>query len=459
MAQETVEKEYDVIVIGSGRGLKVAYKALKDGYRVALVDKGPAGGTCVNVGCIPSKMLIAVADRAMELREASKFGIDAQLRGFDFPKIMGQMRDYVNPITSKTHDALKGNEDLDYYHGAGTFTGDYMLDADGAMIKGKKIFIASGARPSIPPIKGLDNVDYLTNETVLRLDTLPRSMIIVGGGYIGVEFAHFFSALGTAVTIIQRSERLVPGEEPEISETLEESLARRTAIYTEAELTGVSHRDGQYSVVCLKKNVDDELTLTAEHLLIATGRLPNTDTLAVEKTGVKTDKRGYIIVNEYMETSKANIWAFGDVIGRAMFTHEGNEEASVAWHNAANDEKRAMDYSYAPHAVFTWPPIASVGMRENEAKQDHGIQVGIKKFADVVKGAALRDEHSFAKVIVDKQTEKILGFHIIGPYAPLLIQEIVAIMAAGGETSLLAKSTHIHPALAEVIQGTIYTLS
>ncbi len=459
MSDMTINKEYDVLVIGSGRGLKVVYSALKDGYRVALVDKGPAAGTCANVGCIPSKMLIAVADRAMEIKEAARFGIDAEVTGFNFKKIMGAMRDYVNPITRKTLNALQENKDIDYYQGTGSFIEEYTLEVNEQIIKGKKIFIAAGARPAIPPIDGLQDSGYLTNETVLGLDEQPGSLLIVGGGYIGMEYGHFFSALGTRVTIVERGPRLLPGEEPEISATLRKSLAQRATIYTESEISTVEKQNSQISAVCRNINSGDELSLDADQVMIATGRKPNTDLLQVEQTGVKTDQRGYIIANDYMETSKPNIWAFGDVIGRAMFTHVGNEEAKVAWQNASGEKKQPYDYSYVPHAVFTWPQIAGVGLREDEAKENHEIQVGVAKFADSVKGAALRDDTGFAKIIVDKNTRKILGFHAIGPHAPLLIQEIVTIMAAGGDTDMLARGTHIHPALSEVVQSTIYKLS
>ena len=451
-------RKYDVIVIGSGAGMLIVEGAVMQGLKVALVDKGPLGGTCLNVGCIPSKMLIYPADRIAEIQEATKFGIEAKITAIDFTAIMERMSKTIRESQGQMRAGIKRASNLDFYGAEGHFTDDYTMEVNGELIKGKKIFIASGVRPSIPPITGLNKIAYLTNETVLDLKTRPESMIIVGGGYIAAEYGHFFAAMGTDVTIIQRRDRLVPNEEREVSELLQDELAKRMTVATNTEVAEIKPNANGCTVIGKDKNTGEEKEFTAENVLIAAGRTSNADLLAVEHTGVETDERGFITVNEYLETSKENIWALGDAIGKHMFRHVANQEALVAWHNGTQSKKVAMDYRVLPHAVFSHPQIASVGLTEEQAKEEHEILVGKAHYAEVAKGEAMMDEESFAKAIVDRNSRKILGFHIIGPYAPVLIQEVIQIMALEEDFMTLAQGMHIHPALPEVILATFRNL-
>jgi dihydrolipoamide dehydrogenase len=451
-------KTYDVIVVGSGSGGEIVDAAVSHGKTVAWVDKGPLGGTCLNVGCIPSKILIHPADRIMEILEAKKLGITAEIKDIDFQAIMQR----VQPPIQESHTAMEHGishaENLDYYKDVGHFIEDYTLQVSGKEIKGEKIFLGSGARPLIPPIKGLDSVSYLTNENVFTLTEKPKSMVIIGGGYIAVEFAHFFSAVGTKVTMFQRGNRLIPNAEPEITELLKKQLEKRMQIYLNTEVLEIQ-KQGPTVTVKGKDGVSGkDITASAEQIFVAAGRKSNADLLKVENTGVHTDAQGYIQANEYLETSKENIWAFGDAIGKAMFKHVANEEAAVAWRNAFHEKKTKMDYQTIPYAVFTYPEIAAVGMTEAEAKNHHEILVGTARYADVAKGDAMMEYDGFAKAIVDKQTGKILGFHIIGPYAPMLIQEVINGMALGGNIAFISHGMHIHPALPELILRTLGNL-
>ncbi len=454
-------KEYDVIVIGSGSGMSIVSGALNHGLKVALVDKGPLGGTCLNVGCIPSKMLIYPADRIVEIQEAKKLGISAEIKDIDFSSIMERMRSVVDDGVSHMREGLKYAENLDYYETEGHFIEDYTIEVNREKIKGEKIFIVSGARPLIPPIKGINEVNYLTNETVLQLKEKPESMVIIGGGYIAAEFGHFFAAMGTKVTIVQRGPRLVKNEEPEISELLKKEMGKRMKIHTNIEVVEVRKNGNGYTVVGRDKKTGEEKEFPGEKILVAAGRKSNADLLKVENTGVKTDKRGYIIVNEYFETSKKNIWACGDAIGKYMFKHTANEEADLMWSNAMHaehDKKVPMDYLATPHAVFSYPQIASVGLTEEQAKKEYDILVGKAEYSSVAKGEAMVEETSFAKAIVEKGTWRILGFHIIGPYAPMLIQEVINAMASDGTIMPIARAQHIHPALPELILRTLSRL-
>jgi dihydrolipoamide dehydrogenase len=446
-------------VIGSGSGGEIVDAALSDGFSVAWVDKGPLGGTCLNVGCIPSKMLIYPADRVMEIKEAEKLGIKAEIKDIDFKKIMEHMREPVRENHKHMERGLNTTmEKFQYYKGEGHFVDDYTIEINGEQIKAGKIFIGSGARPLIPPIKGIEDVDYLTNNNVFNLKDKPDSIILVGGGYIAVEFAHFFSSMGTKVTVLQRGNRLIKNAEPEISDLLKDLMDKRMDIVTNFDVLEVKKQGNQIVVIGRDRSLDTEKQFSAEKIMIATGRKSNADLLKIENTGVETDSRGYIKVNELLETKKKDIWAFGDAIGRYMFKHVANEEAHVAWRNAVHDHKTPMDYSAVPYAVFTYPQIAGVGLSEEEAKKRYQILVGKAKYSDVAIGEAMMELEGFTKAIVNKEDERILGFHIIGPYAPILVQEVVNAMALGGQIGYIGRGMHIHPALPEIILRTFANL-
>ena len=451
-------KDYDVIVIGSGSGSLIVDGALSEGLKVALVDKGPYGGTCLNLGCIPSKMLIYPADRIAEIQEAGKLGIDAEIRSIDFGSIMERMRKSRRETQTQIKKGVEQMEGLDFYEGEGHFVADYTLEANGERIRGKKVFIASGSRTLIPPIKGVDSIDYLTNETVLELKERPGSIIIVGGGYIAVEYAHFFAAMGTGVTILEMLGGLAQSEEREISALLERRMAKRMRIYTNTQAQEIKKTSSGCTVVAKDVKTGKEAEYSAERVMIAVGRRSNADLLKVENTGVEVDKRGFIKVDDYLETSKKNIFAVGDANGQQMFLHVANREAAVAWHNSISRERMVMDYSAVPHAVYSHPQIASVGLTEESARKDYRIQVGRVMYSDTAKGEAMMEEEGFAKAIVDEDSGRILGFHIIGPYAPILIQEVINAMATGGSLQGIYGGLHIHPALPELIQRTFDNL-
>lgn len=451
-------REFNVIVIGSGSGGEIVNAALSNGLSVAWIDKGPLGGTCLNVGCIPSKMLIYPADRIVEIQEAEKLGIKAEIKDIDFSAIMKHMRKPILESHKHMEHGLQNIQNFHYYKGIGHFVSDFVIEINGEQIRGDKIFIGSGARPMIPSIKGIEDIDFLTNESVFEIKNKPESIVIIGGGIIAVEFAHFFSAMGTKVTILQRGNRLIKNLEPEISKLLKNQMEKRMRVVLNVDVKSVQN-EGNYSTVITKEKTEGkEIKYSAEKILIATGRKSNADLLKVEKTGIKTDERGYIIVNEFLETNKKNIWAFGDATGKYMFKHVANDEAIIAWRNSIHDQKTPMDYSAVPYAVFTYPQIAAVGLTEEEAKKNHKILVGKAQYSDVAKGDAMVELNGFSKAIVDKQSGKILGFHIIGPYSPILIQEVINAMALGGQIGFIGQGMHIHPALPELILRTLGNL-
>jgi len=452
-------KEYDVIVIGSGSGLSIVYKALSEKARVALVAREYLGGTCLNVGCVPSKLLVYPADRIMEIEEAGKLGVTAPIKSIDFKGIMERMRAHVQRGVSFLREDITSAENLDFYEVEGRFIGDYTLKVQGEkideQIKGRKIFIASGARPLVPPIKGLQDVAYLTNETLLSLERLPESVLILGGSYIGVEYAHFFSAMGSKVTIVERLQKLVAFEEPEVSDLLKKEMEKRMTIYTGVTALEARRKGDGVALLVKEESTGQEREVAAERLLVAAGRVPNTDRLDIQKTGVEIDKAGFIKVDQYLRTTKEHIWTVGDATGKQMFTHAADKEVEIVWHNATHEDKMEMDFGAVPHAVFSYPQIASIGLTEAEARKTYKVLVGKANYNDVVQGDARVEEAGFAKAIIEKDTGRILGFHIIGPEASVLIQEVVNAVASKAGGASIINSIHIFPSLSELIPETL----
>lgn len=445
-------KKFDVIVIGAGDvGLGIAFKAAAEGLKVALIDKGKVGGTCVNTGCVPSKTLIYTADRIIEAGRDLKLGINSEIIHVDFKVVMDRVRGVVSSGRNSIKEALDGTENITFINRECHFLDEHTLEAGEDKISGRKIFIASGARPFIPPVKGLDAVSYLTNESVLELEKKPASMVFIGGGYIALEYAHFFSALGVKVTIIDRNTDFLHFGEPEISALLKKEMGKRVELHMGVEISGVKLTGKGPSVLVKDLTTGQETTVTAETVMVAAGRKSNADILKPEKAGLETDKADFIKVDEYLRTNRKHIWALGDATGKAMFTHAGDREAEIAWHNAISRKKLRMDFNLVPYAVYTHPQIASIGLTEQQARKEHDVLVGRAMYSDTVMGEAMNEFDGFAKAIVEKETGKILGFHIIGPHAAILIQEVVNTMINKGDVKAITGCMHIFPALSNII--------
>lgn len=450
--REMTMKTFDVIVIGSGAGLNVAAGAAEYGLKVAIVEEGPLGGTCLNRGCIPSKMVIASAEVAEMIHRASEFGLIAELKKVNFKFTTDRASHTVDEDAHSIEKNVRSEKNPMLFKGRGKFVDKYVVEVNGERIKGKKIVIAAGARPSIPPIPGLDKVSYMTSTEALRQTKLPKSMIIIGGGYIAVELGFFYAELGTKITIVQRNTALVPREDQEVSKLITELWKKKHTVLTNADVLKVE-KQGKSVVVTVKVgNITKKIT--AEKLLVATGVKPNSDTLQVEKTGVKVNKNGYISVNRFMETNVKNIYALGDIAGVYLFRHSANLESEYVLNNVVS-KKKAVDYYPMPHAIFTSPQIAGVGLTEQEAQeQKKKYVVGKYYYQDTAKGVALAEKDGFVKFLVDKKTKEILGCHIIGPEASILLHEVCVAMKAGRTKALdlLRNTVHVHPSLNEVVQ-------
>jgi len=352
-------------------------------------------------------------------------------------------------------------DNFDYYEGQGYFIDNYTIEIKGERILGKKIFIGSGARPIIPEFKGVDDIEYLTNENVFDLKKCPKSIIIIGGGYIGVEFAHFFSAMGSEVTILQHGDRLIKNSEPEISHLLKTQMEKRMKVLTNIEIIEIKKENKNIRVI-YNQGDNSKKILKAEKIFISTGRKSNADLLKIENTKINVDKNNYIQVNEYLETSQPGIWALGDANGRYLFKHVANYESLIVYFNAVLKKQVKVDYHAIPHAVFTDPEIAGVGMREKEAVDRLGknnVLIGYQRYQDTAKGEAMSLTDYFVKVIVERNTLRILGAHIIGPHASVLIQEIINLMYTPDQSATpIINGMHIHPALNEVVERAFNSL-
>lgn len=444
--------DFDFIVIGSGAGMNVAASAIEKGLKVAVLEKDQIGGTCLNRGCIPSKVLIYPADVVRVLKAAKSVGIYADIKKIDLELILKRMWATVLEGRREMEIGIENNPNVTLFSEKGYFSSDYTIEVKKEKISAKKIVIACGSRPKIPLIEGLDKVGYLTSETIFSIKKKPDRLIIIGGGYIATEMSHFFSSIGTEVTIVGKNPKLVPKEEPEISNILYNEMSRNVRIFLNHEPIEVISKGSSKYMKIRERDKGYVKEVEGEEILVAAGVKSNADTLKLENTGVEVNKDNWIKVNEYLETSKKNIWALGDVIGRNLYRHTANYESEIVVRNAFLDKKVAIDEHAVPHAIFTNPQIGGVGMTEEEASKNHLILVGIGKYSDVAKGYAMAEKTGFVKVIVNAENQKILGAHIIGPEAAILIQHIVYLMNAGdGDYLPLARSQTIHPALSEVI--------
>jgi len=458
-------KEYDLISIGTGSAMSIVSVMIQENpqMKVAVIDKDEPGGICLTRGCIPSKLLLYPAELVRMIGEAEELGLDVTIEKKDFSRVMERMRALIYKDIDMIRQGLSHSENVDYYPTVAEFVSPYTLKVGDETITSKMIFLCTGSKPMIPPVKGLDEVGYLTSDTLLKMNRLPESVAIVGGGYIAAEYGHFLSAMGSKVTIIGRNPQFLKQEEPEVSALAKRELEKYMAILTnhevhEAEKTST----GKKRLIAVDRESGEKTVITADEILVATGRGPNTDILHLEKAGIATDNRGWIIVNEHLETSQPNIWAFGDANGRHLFKHAANYESTVVYYNAVLKKTITADYHAIPHAVFTYPEIGSVGLKEKETVEKYGedkVLVGMYRYEDTAKGEAMGVKDYFVKVIVEKETLKILGAHIIGPYASVLVQEIVNLMYTPDKSATpITNGMHIHPALNEVVERAFRSL-
>lgn len=445
-------KLFDLIVIGSGSGLEVSSQAAERGLSVAVVEHGPFGGTCLNRGCIPSKMLIHSADVMETIRSAKLFGIEAQVSAVDWDFIIERATSTVDGDAQAVEEGNRQHERITVFKDTGRFVGHKTLDVGGERITAETIVIAAGTRPRIPDIGGLPDVPFMTSDEALRLAKQPRRLIVVGGGYIAAELAHFYGALGTEVTIVHRGPQLLRHEDDDVSARFTEVYQRRFTMLLNTTVRRAFLRADEIALEVASDG--QQRTLSADALLLAVGRVPNTDLLGVAETGVVVDEDGFIRTDEYLETDVPGVWALGDIVGRYLLKHSANLEAAYVAYNVFNPEgKVPVDYHAMPHAIFASPQVASVGLTEREAR-DQGIPyaAGTYDYRDTAYGSSIEDRDGFVKALAHQETGEIVGCHMIGSEASILIQEVANAMRMRLTTDAITQSIYVHPALPEVVQ-------
>jgi mycothione reductase len=453
---------FDLVIVGTGSGNSILSPEF-DHLRVAIVEEGVFGGTCLNRGCIPTKMLVHVADIAETVRHAEHLGVEASLHGVRWRDIRDRVFGRIDPIAHGGEDYRTHRcTNVTVFKGRGAFVGPMQLGvtmADGSVeeLTGERFVLAAGARPHLPEIVGLDQVTFYTSDSVMRIDGLPSRMIIVGGGYIAVELAHVFAAFGVAVSIVHRHEVLLNHQEHEVAQVVTGAFRKRTDLHLSRHPVSVKESDGVISLT-----LDNGDVLEGEVLLIATGRIPNSDVLNVAATGVSTHPDGRVVVDEFQRTVVNGIFALGDLSSPHMLKHVANHEGRVTQHNLLHPTAmKATDHRFVPAAVFTRPQVATVGMTEAQARAA-GIDVTCKvqAYGDVAYGWAMEDRDSFVKLIADRRTKQIIGAHMVGPQASSMIQQVITAMRFGIAADELANDQYwIHPALPEVVENALLGLN
>ena len=454
-------RHFDLVIIGSGSGNSLLDERFAE-LDIAVVEHGTFGGTCLNVGCIPTKMYVYASDVAREISEASRYGIDATVHKVRWTDIRDRIFNRIDPISeSGRRYRAEGSANITLYPGHAVFTGPNQLSvallAGGVeKITSDRIVVAAGARPMIPPVVAEAGVPYLSSDTVMRIDQLPERMVILGGGYIGAEFAHVFSSLGTDVTVVTRGVGLLRHLDETISHRFTELAMDRWHVHTNAEIRRI--RAGGPGV---ELELTDGTALEAEFLLVATGRQPNSDQLGVAAGGIATHEDGRVVVDEYQCTSVPGVYALGDISSPYQLKHVANHEAEIVAHNLANpDAPRRSDLRYVPSAVFTSPPVATVGLTEDECREQ-GLRYvcAVQEYSSVAYGWAMEDTTGFCKLLADPATGQLLGAHLLGPQASVLIQPLIQAMSFALPARQMATGQYwIHPALPEVVENALLSL-
>ncbi|MHC4222984.1 MAG: dihydrolipoyl dehydrogenase family protein [Planctomycetota bacterium] len=435
-------RDFDLIVLGAGNSADVYRAADAAGLRTAVVEKGPLGGTCPNRGCIPSKLLLAHADRADAIRSSGRFHIDSHIDAIDGDAILRDVREYTDRWDTVLEESLGSSVTL--FRGHGRFVDGRTIEVAGDRITADRIVIATGSRP-----RRLDlGVPYWTSDDVFRLESMPDSIVFVGGGFISAELAHFFAGLGVPTTILAREDRLLGKEDEETATVFCKAFGQRVDVRYDIVLERAEHDGTRYTLY-----LSDGTTLETHALVLAIGRVPNSDDLGLEHTSIHTSGEGFIETDAFLRTSAPGVHALGDVAGKHFFTHTASFEAMYLGRLLTGTTDERLDYGPVPHAVFTDPELAGVGRTEREL-QRAGVDYvkATLPFASVTKGRAIKEEHGLAKLLVARDGS-ILGAHIVGAHASILLHEIVAVMKWRNDIRSLTDMIHVHPSLPEVIGG------
>src|SRR5437773_6959935 len=447
--------KYDAIVIGSGQGGNPLSQNLADrGWSVALNEKAHLGGTCINTGCTPTKTMVASAQVAHYARNAARWGVRASGVNVDLPAIVARKDKVVHSFREGQQRRVDARKSLRLCRGQARFVSPHQLRVGDEQLESERIFINTGARPDLPRLPGLDEVDYLTNASIMELRELPEHLLVLGGGYIGLEFGQMFRRFGSQITVVQRSGQILPREDADVAAELQKALeSEGIRFLLNAQANRVQKpvsksKDGRVSLAV--DGSDGPTEVAGSHLLVATGRKPSTDELDLDKAGVETDQGGFIKVNGRLETNVPGIWALGDVKGGPAFTHISYNDFQIIYGNLVEGKNLSTAHRIVPYAVFTDPQLGGVGITEKEARaRGYRLKIGKSPMSAVARAIEREETAGLMKLVVDAATDRILGAAILGAEGGELVQLIGFVMLAGAPYTLLKGAVYIHPTLAE----------
>jgi pyruvate/2-oxoglutarate dehydrogenase complex dihydrolipoamide dehydrogenase (E3) component len=446
-------EHYDAIVIGTGQaGPSLAAKLAAAGQKVAIVERGKFGGTCVNTGCIPTKTLVASARAAHVARRGAEFGvvIDGAV-SVDMKRVKARKDEISGASRTGVESWLRGTPNCTVYQAQAKFLADREVQVGDAVLTADKLFINTGCRAATPPIPGLDQVPYLTNSSMMDIDFLPRHLIVIGGSYIGLEFGQMYRRFGSQVTIVQRGPRLIGREDPDVSDAIREILeGEGIGIRLNADCIGVSKTTDGVEVRALCGS--DENAVRGSHVLLAVGRRPNTDDLGLENTGIQRDKRGYIQVDDQLRTCVEGVWALGDCNGRGAFTHTSYNDFEIVAANLLDNDPRRVSDRITAYALYIDPPLGRAGATEAEVlRSGRPALIGKRMMTRVGRAVEKSETQGFIKIVVDAETKQILGAAILGIEGDEAIHCILDVMYAKAPYTVLQRAMHIHPTVSELI--------
>jgi pyruvate/2-oxoglutarate dehydrogenase complex dihydrolipoamide dehydrogenase (E3) component len=444
---------FDAIIIGTGQaGPPLARRLTAAGMKVAVVERGRFGGTCVNTGCIPTKTMVASAYVAHMARRAAEFGvvIDGPV-SVDMKRVKQRKDQVSGKSNSSVETGLKGMINCTVFEGHARFEAPHEVSVGGDRLSADRIFLNVGCRAAVPPIPGLDEVAYLTNSSMMEVDFLPRHLVIVGGSYIGLEFGQMFRRFGSEVTILEQGSRLIPREDTDVSDAIREILELEGIdIRTNAKVQRVDKQGEGISIRMERAGQVEDLQ--GSHLLLATGRRPNTDDLGLEHTGVATDSRGYIQVDDQLRTNVEGIWAMGDCNGKGAFTHTSYNDFEIVAGNLLDNDPRRVSDRIPVYGLFIDPPLGRVGITEAEAlKSGRKALIGKRPMTKVGRAVEKGESQGFMKVVVDAETREILGAAVLGTGGDEAVHCILDVMYAKAPYTVIQRAVHIHPTVSELI--------
>jgi pyruvate/2-oxoglutarate dehydrogenase complex dihydrolipoamide dehydrogenase (E3) component len=442
--------KYDAIVIGSGQaGNPLSQKLADQGWTVALAEQEHLGGTCINTGCTPTKTMVACAQVAHYARNAGRWGVRTGQVSVNLAEIVARKDQVVGQWRSGLERKVQDRPNLHLYRGHARFIGPHRLRVGDQELESERIFINTGTRPNVPRLEGLDGIDYLTNASIMQLSEVPEHLLVLGGGYIGLEFGQMFRRFGSRVTVIQQNERILPREDPDVTQELQKALEAEGIRFVLNARTTRVEKQGDQVVLRLEGGGGSE-TLRGARLLVATGRRPNTDDLGLETIGLGLTAQGFIPVNPRLETDVPGVWALGDVKGGPAFTHISYNDYQIVYGNLIEGKRLSTENRLVPYAVFTDPQLGRVGMTESEARTTgRRLKIGKIPMSWVARAIERGETAGLMKLVVDAETDRILGAAVLATEGGELVQTLGAVMLAGAPYTLLKGAVYIHPTLAE----------